>query len=50
METVEKRIEVYHKQTAPLIDYYNEKGLILDIDGSKDKEILFKEIVKALRA
>ncbi len=50
VETVEKRIEVYHKQTAPLIDYYNEKGLILDIDGSKDKEILFKEIVKALRA
>ena len=50
VETVEKRIEVYHKQTAPLIDYYNEKGLILDIDGSKDKEILFEEIVKALRA
>ncbi len=25
VETVEKRIEVYHKQTEPLIDYYNKK-------------------------
>ena len=48
VETVERRIEVYHKQTEPLIDYYNEKGLILDIDGSKDKDSIFKEISKAL--
>lgn len=50
VETVEKRIEVYHKQTKPLIDYYNEKGLILDVDGSKDKDLLFEEIVEALRS
>ncbi len=48
VETVEKRIEVYHKQTEPLIDYYNKKGLILNVDGSKDKNLLFEEIVKAL--
>jgi len=48
VETVGKRIEVYHKQTEPLIDYYSEKGLILNIDGSKDKKLLFEEIVKAL--
>ena len=48
VETVERRIEVYHKQTEPLIDYYKEKGLILDIDGSKDKDSIFEEIAKAL--
>ncbi len=48
-ETVEKRIEVYIKQTKPLIDYYMEKGLILNVDGSKSIDAIFKEIVKALQ-
>lgn len=47
-ETVEKRIEVYQKQTKPLIDYYVEKGLILNVDGTKPIDELFKEIVKVL--
>ena len=29
VETVEKRIEVYHEQTKPLIDYYDKKGFIV---------------------
>lgn len=33
-ETILNRLEVYQKQTAPLIDYYREKGLIHDIDAS----------------
>lgn len=47
-ETVEKRIEVYLKQTRPLIDYYTEKGLILNVDGNKSIDVIFNEIVKAL--
>lgn len=47
-ETVEKRIQVYHEQTEPLIDYYTEKGLILNIDGTKPINGIFKEIVKSL--
>ena len=47
-ETVEKRIEVYQKQTKPLIDYYTEKGLILNVDGTKPINELFEEIVQAL--
>jgi adenylate kinase len=34
-ETVQQRIEVYFKQTAPLIDFYKEKGLLVEIDGAK---------------
>ena len=47
-ETVERRIEVYQKQTKPLIDYYTKKGLILNVDGTKPIDILFEEIIKAL--
>lgn len=47
-ETVERRIEVYQKQTKPLIDYYTKKRLILNVDGSKPIDMLFEEIIKAL--
>jgi len=33
-EAVQKRLEVYRAQTAPLIDYYRKKGILLDIDAS----------------
>lgn len=32
-EAIQKRLEVYRAQTAPLIDYYREKGLLVDIDA-----------------
>ncbi|WP_353094198.1 adenylate kinase [Tissierella praeacuta] len=47
-DTVATRIEVYLKQTQPLIDYYKEKGIILNIDGTKPIEEVFETIVKAL--
>lgn len=31
-EAIKKRLEVYQKQTAPLIDFYKEKGILVDID------------------
>jgi len=33
-EAIQKRLEVYRAQTAPLIDFYRQKGLIVDIDAS----------------
>ena len=33
-EAIQKRLEVYREQTEPLINYYREKGLLLDIDAS----------------
>ncbi|HHV46305.1 MAG TPA: adenylate kinase [Tissierellia bacterium] len=47
-ETVEKRIEVYQEQTKPLIDYYKEKDLLLNIDGTKSIEEIFYDIVASL--
>ena len=43
-EAVSNRLEVYQKQTAPLIDYYKEKGQLKDVDGTKDIDVVFAEI------
>jgi adenylate kinase len=35
-DTVRARLQVYQKQTAPLIEYYSSAGLLIDVDGSGD--------------
>lgn len=47
-ETVGKRLEVYEKQTAPLIDHYKSKGKLIDIDGDGDIDSVFAAIVERL--
>ena len=47
-ETVEKRLKVYHEQTQPLIDYYNKKGILREVDGSQDMKDVFNAIVSIL--
>ena len=47
-ETVEKRLKVYHEQTQPLIDYYNKKGILKEVDGSQDMKDVFNAIVSIL--
>jgi adenylate kinase len=37
-ETVKKRVATYHSKTAPLIDYYEERGLLRRFDGTRDAE------------
>lgn len=47
-ETVKKRLQVYHEQTQPLIDYYNKKEALLTVDGTKDIQVVFDEITAVL--
>lgn len=47
-ETVTNRINVYTKQTQPLIDYYKEKGLLVEVDGDQNVENVFLQIVNLL--
>lgn len=47
-ETVTKRIEVYLDQTAPLIEYYNKQDKLVTIDGDKEINKVFKDIVVSL--
>ena len=46
--TIRARLQVYEEQTAPLIAYYREKGLLRAIDGMGAIEKIFGEIVKAI--
>ncbi|MEA5096811.1 adenylate kinase [Sedimentibacter saalensis] len=48
-ETVTKRINVYQEQTEPLIEYYTNKGIIVNIDGEKPIAEVGKNIVAKLR-
>lgn len=47
-ETVKKRLDVYHEQTQPLIDYYTGKGILKEVDGTQDMEDVFKAITDIL--
>ena len=47
-ETVTKRIEVYNKQTAPLIEYYKKQGKLETVDGNLEIDETFDQIVKIL--
>ena len=44
-ETVGSRLKVYEEQTAPLIDYYTKKGIILNVTGTEaPAEVLFEQV------
>ena len=47
-ETVKKRLQVYHEQTKPLIEYYDKKGALLTVDGTLDINVVFEKITKVL--
>ena len=47
-ETVQERLNVYHEQTQPLIDYYTQQDKLVEVDGTIDIEKVFDAIVKIL--
>ncbi len=49
-ETVKKRLNVYHEQTQPLIDYYKEQDILRTVDGTQPMEDVFGAIVEILGA
>lgn len=49
-ETVKNRLDVYHDQTQPLIDYYSAKEVLKEVDGTKNMNDVFADIVKILGA
>ncbi len=44
-ETVKNRLDVYHDQTQPLIDYYRCEGSLETVDGTKDVDDVFADII-----
>ena len=49
-ETVQKRLNVYHEQTQPSIDYYTKAGILKTVDGTVDINDVFAAIVEILGA
>ncbi|MDD2972278.1 MAG: adenylate kinase [Lachnospiraceae bacterium] len=47
-ETVKKRLNVYHEQTQPLIDFYTNKGILKTVDGTVDMKDVFQSVVNIL--
>lgn len=48
-ETVLARLNVYHEQTAPLVDYYQKKGNLKVIDGAQDMDTIFESILAVVK-
>jgi adenylate kinase len=48
VETVKRRISVYLKQTQPLIDYYRQRNLLIEVDGTLPIEQVTSDLLAAL--
>ena len=48
-ETVLARLNVYHEQTAPLVDFYQKKGTLKVIDGAQDMDTIFESILAVVK-
>ncbi|MDE7178188.1 MAG: adenylate kinase [Lachnospiraceae bacterium] len=48
-ETVKNRLQVYHEQTQPLIDFYTKKGVLKSVDGTQDMQDVFAAIKEILQ-
>lgn len=49
-ETVRARLRAYHDQTAPLLPYYRDKGLLVTVDGVAEIDQVTEEIIRKLDA
>ncbi|MCH5280470.1 MAG: adenylate kinase [Lachnospiraceae bacterium] len=47
-ETVKNRLQVYHEKTQPLIEFYGGKGVLKTVDGTRDMQEVFADIVDIL--
>ena len=48
-ETVRARLDVYHRQTAPILPYYRKRGILRSVDGMAEIDLVTREIEKILQ-
>jgi len=48
-EVVSERLKVYEKQTAPLVDYYGEKDLLIEVGGNGSPEQVFRQVEQIIK-
>lgn len=49
-ETIRERLRVFRENTQPVIDYYESKGILNRIDGSKDPEEVYEDILRKIQS
>jgi adenylate kinase len=47
-ETVKSRLEIYHRETDKIIEFYKSRGMLSEIDGEKNIQEVYRQIVKRL--
>lgn len=47
-KTVRERLSVYVENTAPLVDYYQEKNMLVEVDGDRPQEIVYQDVKESL--
>lgn len=47
-EVIQKRLKIYHQNTEPLIDYYRQKGILIEINGEQPIEKVQRDILKKI--
>ena len=48
-EVIANRLKVYHEQAEPILNYYKEKGNLVDVNGEIGKENVFAEILEKIK-
>jgi adenylate kinase len=46
--TIDHRLDVYDEQTEPLLSFYSERGLVIDVNGEQPADDVFRDIVAAI--
>lgn len=49
IETINRRMDVYEEQTAPVLDYYRSAGSVIEIDGTGTPSEVFGRLIEAVR-
>ena len=47
-EVIKKRLDIFHSQTEPVLDYFKKKGILEEVDGSPDIQTIFDDLVKRI--
>ncbi|MBI2613742.1 MAG: nucleoside monophosphate kinase [Candidatus Levybacteria bacterium] len=50
LTAIRKRIELFHELTEPVLDYYKQNGILVEIDGEKSIEEIHKEIMEQIKS
>jgi adenylate kinase len=49
LQAIRKRIELFHEHTEPVLDFYRERGMLIQVDGEKKVEEVFEDVMKHLK-